>query len=491
MSEYRFRGGRSDGRDRSRSPGRAVPRFQTPHMDRLANRRGARTEERQAAAWIASEDEFVLNQRKQGAVIRVRDGRAKPIDYLVAVLMPLDTHKQVQDDDEKEFDIRDPVELISSLAQEQKSLATLSEDAQGYLSLDKNHRDFWQMIVDLTNYTIAQFDDQDDPENRLVNTVAPDIDNVLRGKSYDELVTLEQKVNTMLNSGSPAVDTDFWSRMLKELLARKAKARLSQLYEQSLQKRVDDLKAEQRLLAQRTALELERKMTKSEDSKNLKIDYDPSMESGEMGSETKESVSYDEFMEQLQSRRSEIVTKRFVPKAPQRLNAEPFVDEPPQPEKVQDPVELLFLRESEIPLRENEEPFTNEEPQYSSSSGIKPKYLARVVNIIEWNKHNGNPDEPPPKAVNGYRFNIYYPQLINSKKAPTYKIVREGGKRRWYGNDECIIVFKAPDYYQDIAFRILDRQWDQSAHENAGFYSKFENGVLRLNFKFKRMVYRK
>ncbi|KAF7348138.1 hypothetical protein MSAN_01766600 [Mycena sanguinolenta] len=53
----------------------------------------------------------------------------------------------------------------------------------------------------------------------------------------------------------------------------------------------------------------------------------------------------------------------------------------------------------------------------------------------EWNKYNetrNDTDNPPPKVVQGYKFNIFYPDLIDKTKVPTYKIVKEEG------NDEKI-----------------------------------------------------
>lgn len=66
-------------------------------------------------------------------------------------------------------------------------------------------------------------------------------------------------------------------------------------------------------------------------------------------------------------------------------------------------------------------------------------------------------DNPPPKVVQGYKFNIFYPDLIDKSKAPTYKIVKEPG------NDETVLLhFTAGPPYEDIAFRIVNREWEFS-----------------------------
>ena len=83
-------------------------------------------------------------------------------------------------------------------------------------------------------------------------------------------------------------------------------------------------------------------------------------------------------------------------------------------------------------------------------------------------------DNPPPKVVQGYKvcfselfcfaihltdiqFNIFYPDLIDKSKAPNYKIIKEPG------NDETVLLyFTAGPPYEDIAFRIVNRDWEYS-----------------------------
>lgn len=66
-------------------------------------------------------------------------------------------------------------------------------------------------------------------------------------------------------------------------------------------------------------------------------------------------------------------------------------------------------------------------------------------------------DNPPPKVVQGYKFNIFYPDLIDKSKAPSYKLVKEGPNE-----DTILLVFTAGPPYEDIAFRIVNRDWEHS-----------------------------
>lgn len=52
--------------------------------------------------------------------------------------------------------------------------------------------------------------------------VESDISTLLSGKTYDDLVALQQRIQEKLGSGEP-VDTDYWEGLLKKLLVWKAK----------------------------------------------------------------------------------------------------------------------------------------------------------------------------------------------------------------------------------------------------------------------------
>jgi len=167
----------------------------------------------------------------------------------------------------------------------------------------------------------------------------------------------------------------------------------------------------------------------------------------------------------------------------------------------------LYEREVARGVSENEEIFAGEE-EVSTNKPIwankyrprKPRYFNRVQMGYEWNKYNQthyDHDNPPPKVVQGYKFNIFYPDLIDKTKAPTYKIEREHGRKRGQSfapageEDTCLIRFMAGPPYEDLAFRIVDKEWDYSAKRERGFRSSFDKGILQLHFQFKKIFYRK
>ncbi|KAK9995538.1 hypothetical protein SO802_020224 [Lithocarpus litseifolius] len=119
----------------------------------------------------------------------------------------------------------------------------------------------------------------------------------------------------------------------------------------------------------------------------------------------------------------------------------------------------------------------------------KPKYTNRVHTGYVWNKYNSthyDHDNPPPKFVKGYKFDIFYPDLVDNTKVPTYTLEEDKDSNN---GDTCIIRFRAGPPYGEIAFRIVNDDWDYS-HKN-GFKCTFEGGILRLYFNFKRYFYRR
>ena len=118
----------------------------------------------------------------------------------------------------------------------------------------------------------------------------------------------------------------------------------------------------------------------------------------------------------------------------------------------------------------------------------KPKYFNRVHTGYEWNKYNQthyDHDNPPPKTVQGYKFNIFYPDLIDKSKAPTYTIMPDGSKH----GETCILRIHAGPPYEDIAFKVVNKEWEYASKK--GFRCSFERGIFHLYINFKRARYRR
>jgi len=90
-----------------------------------------------------------------------------------------------------------------------------------------------------------------------------------------------------------------------------------------------------------------------------------------------------------------------------------------------------FKNEEENEYEEKEDEFTGDViffkgVKYDWSEKYKPRkprFFNRVKSGFEWNPYNRkhyDEDNPPPKIVQGYKFNIFYPDLINKMETPQY-----------------------------------------------------------------------
>ena len=121
----------------------------------------------------------------------------------------------------------------------------------------------------------------------------------------------------------------------------------------------------------------------------------------------------------------------------------------------------------------------------------KPRYFNRVKTGFSWSKYNSrhyDGEVPPPKIVQGYRFNIFYPDLIDPKKnTPKYFI--EKNPEASESSETVLIRFSAGPPYEDICFKIVNKQWVTSPKR--GFRCVFDRGVLQLYFNFRGWTYRR
>lgn len=220
-------------------------------------------EDQQEREWVAQEDMFVLKQAKKKAEIRVKEGRAKPIDWLTVTLRVIDPTRDPLDDEiaDSDLDVVDPDGVFEGLSQTQ--LQDLEKDIDTFVSLEKNakNRDFWQVSSPLSatyltlpltpsllqTMKVICRDRQNTttPEGRALNSVASDINKLLSPKSYEQLQNLEVQVKRKLNSNEP-IDTDYWEELLRSLTVWKARASLKNVYQAIIDERVRELRRQQK-----------------------------------------------------------------------------------------------------------------------------------------------------------------------------------------------------------------------------------------------------
>ena len=214
-------------------------------------------EAEQMREWVAKEDEFVLSQSKKKARIRVREGRARPIDWLAVTLSVVDNTKDPleDEDDEMDMDVIDPAGVFEGL--DNRQLQELGRDIESYLSLETNHgnRKYWNALK------VISRDHQLRSAPTLVHgrnntSVLADIDRLLSPKTLPQLAALEDQVSNKLQSNEP-IDVEYWEHLLRSVAVCKAKAELSAVYKSIIERRLGSLKEEQRSEANNLARKLE------------------------------------------------------------------------------------------------------------------------------------------------------------------------------------------------------------------------------------------
>lgn len=472
----------------------------------------------QEDAWVADEDRFVLKQAKKKAIIRARAGRADPIDLLAVTLRALDATKNGydSDDDDQELPTVDPEAVFEGLDDIQ--LEELDQGIDTYLALEqsRSNRDFWN-----TMKVICKDRRRAAPGKlqtaRGMSSVTPEIDRLLAPKTHEQLETLEKQVKAKLRSNDD-IDVDYWENLLKSLSIYKAKARLRQVSKSVVGARLETLRQQQ----EQEALVLRNQVREKLNSASLTgtgeqlpvpeshaaLDPEPLLR---LNPEDKVLVSLDEvdFKQKLLQDRRRILKLGYIPTRHGAKTSSTDIAVPSEQKRddMSRVTSALYDREAARGFNDNEEAFNAEEdvssgrPKWADTyRPRKPRYFNRVQMGYEWNKYNQthyDHENLPPKVVQGYKFNIFYPDLVDSTKAPTFRIERENGRKRGESfapagaEDTCLIRFIAGPPYEDIAFRIVDKEWDYSAKRERGFRSSFDKGILQLHFQFKKIYYRK
>lgn len=352
-----------------------------------------------------------------------------------------------------------------------------------------------------------------------MSSVSADVDKLLGPKNLEELEKLEKQIRAKLSSNQP-IDTDYWQHLLSSLLTYKAKAKLRKVSKAIAESRLIGLRKQQAAEADAWRDRLEARYSNlagngaasngQSTHQASALDPEPMLRLSKED-KTLPSMTDEAFAEEIVTQRRKVLRQGYVGtlKRSSQSNAlEPSAKRQRTDGDAAGPATQnapsQFDREVARGLGENEEIFTTEEPvttknlsSWSSKHRArKPQYFNRVLLGYEWNKYNQthyDADNPPPRVVQGYKFNVFYPDLVDKTKAPTYRIEREGGRRKgetWAAageQDTCVIRFTAGPPYEDVAFRIVDREWDFSAKRERGFKSSFDKGILQLHFQFKKV----
>ncbi|CAN1284350.1 CTN [Linum perenne] len=417
------------------------------------------------------EDEFHYEQSKFRSEIRLREGRVKPIDVLTK-------HLNVSDD--LDIEINEPYMVFRGLTV--KEMEELHDDIKMHLDMERTtqtHVDYWEALLVVCNWELSEARKKDAlellaEERGMHSAIEADVREFLEGKTSSELDESKSKIEALLSSGEGRV-VEYWQAVLKRLQIYKAKAILKEIHAKMLRTHLKRLEPDLEPVYREPVEETQEEEEEEEEAGS----FSPELLHGDDDEE--EAIDPEEDKALLEKKRTAVLEE-------QQRRIQP----PPPPS---DNFELKAIKA--MGAMEEGDAIFGSNAEISLDSAVywwhdkyrprKPKYFNRVHTGYEWNKYNQthyDHDNPPPKIVQGYKFNIFYPDLVDKTKAPTYTIDKDGNS-----DETCIIRFHAGPPYEDIAFRIVNKEWEYS--HKKGFKCTFERGILHVYFNFKRHRYRR
>ncbi|KAL6468182.1 hypothetical protein MHYP_G00238590 [Metynnis hypsauchen] len=521
--------------------------------------------------WAEQEDNFHLHQAKLRSKIRIRDGRAKPIDLLAKYISA--------EDDDLAVEMHEPYTFLNGLTV--TDMDDLLEDIKVYMELEQGKNvDFWRDMTTITEDEInklrkleASGKGPGDRREGINTSVSTDVQSVFKGKTYSQLQALHMNIESKIQAGGSNLDIGYWESLLQQVRVYMARARLRERHQDVLRQKLYKLKQEQGVESEplfpiikeepeneqpvthimggmrqevepagqeagpstsspsRAATQKQKVQSEEEEEEEEKEggdeDAEPSASSPHGVSKKKRGEGEDEEEEEegeksgaveavlteedlIQQSQAEYDSGRYSPVLLQTSDL-PLdthtID-------VEEDLQRLHLARRQLQVtgdasesaedafvRRAKEGMGGDEAQFSVELPLtgkmylwadkyrprKPRFFNRVHTGFEWNKYNQTHydfDNPPPKIVQGYKFNIFYPDLIDKRSTPQYFLEPSPDNK-----DFGILRFHAGPPYEDIAFKIVNREWEYS-HRH-GFRCQFANGIFQLWFHFKRYRYRR
>ena len=453
---------------------------------------------------------FFINQEKLRSEIRIQLGREKPIDFLVNTLYIYEGQNKIPKNFYENIIYQKPYKIFENMSID--NLNDLYKDIIFQKSLNEsnekeNEKIYWDCIFIVCESFIKK-EDINLMKNEEIKSV---LDNY---KTKEELDNLEKEIHENLKNEYKNEEIKFWNDVLKLLSINKSRIILDNMYNEFLTKYKNNEIAN-------NSSSINLNIFNEENTYNKK-----KLENKIIGKKTNNNEKDNNLINQKNKIKQ--IKEEEEENNKKELNSDEEVDEYLQkisgivPQKTKEEnKDTNIIKGSNLNIKESrflieEENFHNNLPDEKNTNidldefgenenifnetvplnltydwsekytPIKPRYSNRVRVGYEWNKYNQvhyNIDNPPPKIIQGYKFNIFYPSLIDKTKTPTYFLERGDAL------DMCIIRFHAGAPYEDIAFKIVNREWDMT--EKAAFKNIFDKGILKLYFKFKRYRYKR
>ncbi len=340
----------------------------------------------------------------------------------------------------------------------------LLEDINVYSDLEGTiHADYWKDMTIIAEDELKKLQKLDrhsrdhagDRREGINQSVLQDVSSLFKGKTLEQLLKLEENIKYKIQYET-GIDINYWESLLSQLKAHMARARLKERHQQVLKSKLESLKKQQGIavvkqpvaekpetedgdmfdkrIQDRIKKEEEnykvkqaaRSMTFSEDDQQSKMDQiTKSIREYEMGNYSPKLFNQDDLPldifiltpeennTRLENKRHEILGADAVKKTVEdefELRAKKAMNTSFEEDDI-DGVEDQDVSSSNNKKSNTQEIALTHNYLWSDKyRPRKPRYYNRVHTGYDWNQYNKkhyDVDNPPPKTVQGYKFNVY------------------------------------------------------------------------------------
>ena len=493
--------------------------------------------------YTKNEKRFHINQETIRREIRLKEGKEQPFDVLFKILLFYDGKIDAPSNYFENEMYSKPYLLYDMFIDNIQELKNLHFEILKQISIEKEtcysnedviiqekHINYWSALVVLLESYIYP----DKCIDNLELETREKIENILKDKNIKDLEDLEGNVESFINQQTSSNDLFFWESVHYQIKRKRSFIILSELYNHSL----STLKLEQSIKNSQNTITITNKtLYESNDNspkKHTTITNNTSIQEDKVNNVYSNKIKLENSINNKQSKKETSNQHNSLLEPIMRISKESNHENSSEDEEVNkflnnkkknkektnvssnlvDHSNIRFLatfNKTKVIIHDNEEHNLTKQMKDMLSQELdgdetlcnminndisiqlvenefkprKPKYFNRVKTGYEWNKYyqkHYSYDDPPPKVIQGYKYHIFYPCLMNMNKTPEYIIEKSDIK------DTCNIRFSAGQPYEDISFNIINREWDMN---EKSFKNVFENGILFLYFNFKRFRYKR
>ncbi|SIO73322.1 Cactus-binding C-terminus of cactin protein [Babesia microti strain RI] len=436
--------------------------------------------------WEQKESEFFQKQIVVKSLLHIEQGREEFIDVLVKIIKLYQGHKFTNPTLPSLEELYTKFKEMTS-----NEITQLFNDIQQHESVESSDKLYWKNIaIYFKDIYRRKSQENISVEDGILKTVAEKVDQLLINKNCAQLDELERDIEKKLDSvGQGNVNISFWESVINKIPIFRAKLEFESYFSKAkLEAELIEFDNMKRLkpdhIVKLEPETIKQDKIETELTSPQYMSYSPDLLSDDC---CISCITESDYEKQLLEEREQAKASQAALEAQNAANDEKS--------RIYRDFEAFVAKEKQQMEKDEQimhdcvEERTNEHDRFSLR---KPRFFNRVKTGYDWTKYNQmhyDEDNPPPRLVQGYKFNIFYPDLLDPTKPPRWTLERDAECGDAEFPETTIIRFNAGPPYQDLTFRIINKEWALDKHR--GFKNTFEKGILQLHFTFKKMRYRR